>query len=57
LFSEVLDGATEAVRDTVGKMQQLSIICGKEINTVMLSCVRARRATLDTMRGAAPGWH
>lgn len=28
-------------------MQQLSIICGKEINTVMLSCVRARRATLQ----------
>jgi hypothetical protein len=47
----------EAVRETVGNMQRLSIICGKEINVVMLSCVRARRATLDTMRGAAPGLH
>ncbi len=47
----------EAVKEADGKMQQLSIIGGKEINAVMLSCVRARRATLDTMRGTTPRWH
>lgn len=47
----------DAIDSTVRKMQELSVIASKEINTVILSCVRSRRTALEMMMTPAPTRH